>query len=414
MARGLPTSGTIYLSDVMAAFNYDASNVISTSTYSTPGYNQTTATAPAGAVAAKIEVWGAGGGGRGYASSWTEYGGGGGGYSSIIVPVEGGVTNFGTCDVGAGGAGGASANGQSGGYSGIAVGNHTLMSFGGGGGYASFSSTGPGVGGTGDTETANVKNASANSGADGTTTGGGGGGGGVAGGSGTTGANGTAPGGGGAPHSGSGGTGGTGGNGQVKITWYGMNFSSGNKLRDFLAGGTYVNPGAAGANQNIPASGTIKLSDFYSAEEVGHYGNSAIQIYDYDGSQGGSATANAVLNVSTTGAYSTGIQQPWQNWLRRILGNDSSTITQYFDVLFNRTSATGYDTTLYGNAANTWYQVSSNQLWWVKSFRSGVGTNTSTHSGYLAIRRRSDNVVVANVAITIIAEANVMPAPDTK
>ena len=411
MARGLPTSGTITLSDVRGAFNYDAANVVGTDTYSTPGYNQSTSTAPAGAVAAKIELWGAGGGGHGYYSLGGEYGGGGGGYTSVIVPVEGGVTNFGLIDVGQGGAGSAagSANGSSGGASSITVAGTYLTAFGGGGGGTSSLTNG----GSGSSDAAGAQNGSASTGGNGTTSAGGAGANGGAGGS-TNGANGTFPGGGGAPYNVSTGSGGTGANGQVKITWYGLNTSTGLSLRSYLAGGSFVKPGAAGSNGNIPASGTINLSHFYAAEEVGHYGNTSFSVTSYDQSQGGTASANAVLSVNTTGAYGIGASPTFQNWLRRLLGNDSSTITQYFDVMFNRTSATGYDTTLYGNAANTWYQVSSDQKWWVKATRSSNGTNTSTHGGYLAIRRRSDNVVVANVAITIIAEANVVPAPDTK
>jgi hypothetical protein len=195
-----------------------------------------------------------------------------------------------------------------------------------------------------------------------------------------------------------------------------MNFSAGTTLRSFLAGGSYVKPGAAGASRNIPASGTINVRDFISAEEIGLYNNTAISFSDSSSLIETAVEANCVIDVNGTGAFgSFDAVDTFENWMKRKLGADSSTNTQYFDVLFNRTAASGYDTTLYGNAANTWYQCgSTDQKWWIKAYRASIGTASSTASGYLAFRRRSDNVVVQNVAVTLTATATVNPAPDTK
>jgi hypothetical protein len=259
--------------------------------------------------------------------------------------------------------------------------------------------TSAGLGGAGQTTyTGRLSDHSTVTGGDGTTSLGGTAGNGGAGGG--SGAAGSVPGGGGGPGVTSGVAGGNGAPGQVKFTWYGRS-SSANRLRHFLAGGSWIKAGAAGANRNIPASGTINLRDFLSFEEIGHYANASFEFSITNGT-GGTQWANC--KVQADGSFaSPGVQYPAQTWMRRILGNDSSTITQHFDVLFNRTAASGYDTTLYGSAANTWLQCSSEPSWNVKAFLSGYGSVTSTATGYLAFRRRSDNVVVINVPATISA-----------
>lgn len=409
MSRGLPTSGTIKLTDIMKAFNRNESNVISTSTY-TSG-SGTSVAAPTGACACLIQIYGGGGGGRGY-SIGIEYGGGGGAYNSIKLPVVAGVTTF-DYVVGAGGAGGSSANGSAGGASTVTVSGATLVAGGGGGGKTPVA----GTGGVIDADLSSTLDGFTAAGADGTTGAGGNDGSGAASGAvGTAGQAGTAPGGGGAPHTTSGGTGGAGGAGRVVITWYGPQYSSGTNLRAFLAGGTYVKAGAAGYNsRNIPASGTLNLKDFYGAEEVGMHSNTTITISHTDTTQSGTATANASLRANaSSGALTVSGASGYQRYMRRLLGNDDTNVTQHFDILFNRTSASGSDTTLYGDTANTWTQASTTKWWSCMATRSTTGTNVSSMSGYFAIRRRSDNVVVANVLCNFTATADRQPAPDGK
>ena len=408
MSRGLPTSGTIKLTDVTGAFSYSAANVLRTDTYSTASANGSS-TAPTGAVAVLIEVWGGGGGGRGY-SILNDYGGGGGGYSSIISPCNNSTTLGYT--VGAGGSGGAvGANGSFGGTSyawSVPALHYNSMQGGGGTG-----GTTAGSGGGSSTlalYSGKIATATGATGSAGTTSVGGNSGGGEAGGG--SGAAGTAPGGGGGPGVTSGVAGGNGAVGQVRFTWYGR--ASTNNLRGYLAGGSWVRSGAAGANQNIPASGTIKLTDFYSAEEIGFHANAALNFSN----GGGAGTVWANCKITATGNVGgTGLgtmDYAFQTWMRRLIAIDSSSVTQHFDVLFNRTGASGYDTALYGSAANTWIQCSSEPSWNVRSFLSGYGSVSSTATGYLAFRRRSDNVVVANIAFSITSTAAEADPGDTK
>lgn len=409
MARGLPTTGTIKLTDVMKAFNYQSTNVISTSTY-TSG-SGTSATAPTGACWCLIQLYGGGGGGAGYNAILAEYGGGGGAYSSIKIPVVAGVTNF-AYAVGAGGAGGSGANGSIGGDTTVTLNNDVILADGGQAGKWGVA----GIGGIVDTVLNQTLDGFSGAGATGTTSGGGNDGSGAAsGGAGSTGAAGSAPGGGGAPRNTSGASGGAGGAGQVTITWYGPQFGSGTNLRAFLAGGSYVKAGAAGYNsRNIPASGTINMKDFYGAEEVGMYANTAQTLTQTSSGSGGTVEANCFVKINTTGEQSASDGFTNQRWLRNILSDSDANVTQHFDCLFNRTAAAGDDLTLYGDAANTWYQCSTARTWACKASRATVGTDTSTMSGWLAFRRRSDNVVVANVSCSFTANATREVTPDGK
>jgi hypothetical protein len=406
MARGLPTSGTIYLSQVKNAFAYDASNVRRTDTITTANANSTV-TAPSDAYWVKIEVWGGGGGGRGY-SVLNDYGGGGGGYAYVIIPVTPGSTVIGY-EIGWAGTGGApGANGISGGatYAYIPITIHSGSTHYWMVGYPGIrGTTGAGLGGNGGGPS--VEDAGGGGGTDATTSVGGNAGDGTLGGQ-TNGAAGTSPGGGGAPGITSGTTGGNGGSAQFKATWYGKPTT--NNLRGYLAGGSIVNPGAAGASRNIPASGTINLRDFIAAEEFSGYGNTSLSFQ----SGGADGTQWANCTIRADGTFAPGIDRYWQTWMRNLLGLGDSTTSQYFDVLFNRTFADGYDTTLYGSAANTWIQCSTAPSWNVKTFLSGYGVVSSTASGYLAFRRRSDNVVLMNVAFSITAVCDNPDPGDTK
>ena len=408
MARGLPTTGTITLNDVRKAFSYNSSNVISTSTY-TSG-SGTSATAPTGACWALIQIWGGGGGGCGYNLLYTEYGGGGGAYTTIKIPVVAGVTNF-AYAVGAGGTGGSAANGINGGGSTVTLNNDVITADGGNAGKWGVA----GSGGITDAVLNETLEGFSGAGAAGTTSSGGNDGSGAAsGGVGSTGAAGSSPGGGGAPRNSSGAAGGNGGAGQITITWYGM-LAAVTNIRSYLAGGTYVKAGAAGYNsRNIPASGTINLRDFLGAEEVGMYANTTQTFTGDNQGFGGTITSNCYLIIQTTGDQSASGGYTLQRWLRNILSDSDTNVTQHFDVLFNRTAAAGDDTVLYGDAANTWYQCSTARTWACKASRATVGTDTSTMSGYLAFRRRSDNVVVANVLCNFSSSATRQTTPDGK
>lgn len=412
MARGLPSSGTIYLSQIKNAFHYNASNVRRTDTYSTAG-SQGSTTAPSDANFVTIEIVSGGGGGRGTNAIGSEYGGAGGTKLTLTMPVTGGSTTFGY-SVGAGGTGGAPSNNGGPGGTSYANGINGLVGF-------SFAAYGAGGGGTtsggyqGSTlDITDIRDASVNTGTLGTTSGGGASGAGVAGGSGSTGAAGNAPGGGGAPNTA--GTGGAGGAGQVKFTWYGK--SEVNTLRSYLAGGSYVRQGTAGASSAIPSSGTLKIRDFVAADEIGWSGNTS-SGYDISLQGGGTAWANCKIlaNGAISGATLGLTNSGFQRWMRRTLADDSSTITQHFDVLYNRTSVTasgGGDTTLHGSAQNTWIQCSTEPSWNAYAYRDTNGTGYCIHYGNLAFRRRSDSVVVANVPFNISASMEVFDPGDTK
>lgn len=415
MSRGLPTSGTIYLSQIKNAFHYDSANVRRTDTITTAA--NSSVTAPSDANFVKIELWGGGGGGRGYNALGAEYGGGGGAYTSIILPCNSSTVLYYT--VGAGGTGGTSGSTNNS-TSGADTKVHANSSFArmpaffgfyADGGGAGWTVSGPG--GSAQTMITNVKDFTSTGGGNGTTTAGGSAAGGGGAGGATSGAAGTAPGGGGAPGLSSGVSGGNGAVGKAVFTWYGK--PTVNNLRSYLAGGGYVRPGAAGETRNIPASGTINIRDFISAEEIGLVNNTASFFHQHAG--GGTQYANCRVYANGTiegvGVYNDGYGN-FGNWMRSIFGDDSSTVTQHFDVMFNRTSASGYDTTLYGSAANTWIQCSTEPSWNAKTFLSGYGDVTSTHSGYLAFRRRSDNVVVANMQFTISVTAEEFDPGDTK
>ena len=334
----------------------------------------------------------------------------------MLFPVVGGSTTIGY-QVGAGGTGGSSANGSGGGYS---LANNipnlgTVFIYGGSGGLRGVA----GQGGIKNDQVGSwIPDANSTSGNAGTSSAGGSSPGGGAGGSGTTGANGTAPGGGGAPNNVSSGKGGDGANGRVKFTWLGA--STITNLRALLQGGALVtSPSAVGYNGFIPSSGTIKMRDFLGAEQMGFSGNSYpngsnIYFSASDGAaHGGSAAANCYVTIGADGK--TGPTVPYQTWLQRVTGNTDSTITANFDCLFNRTSASGNNTTLFGNTANVWIQCSTAPQWYIRATRSAVnGLSESFAGGFLAFRRRSDNVVVVNVAVSLYASAEVLPASDTK
>lgn len=418
MSRGgtIPSSLPITLKNVAMGLTYSAANVLRTDTFSTGGATGSV-TAPAGACAVKIEVWGAGGGGRGTYIG-TEYGGGGGGYGSIIVPANNNTTF--SYSIGSGGIGGTSANGASGGSTSVtdATYLHDLLddfvagvrAFGGGGG------TTLSTGGQGATVTETLilpEYTSNTSGTDGTSSAGGTGGNGGAGG-GTLGGNGTAPGGGGGPNTS--GKGGDGAAGQAVFTWYGAN--SVWNLRSFLRGGSYnTNQGAVGANGLIPTSGTIKLSDFLALDGIGFYANNyptgltnwRWYAYGWDG-DGGVAFANAWVRLSTTGrvegASSASIEYNTQNWLQRMGSNADSTLTSNFDAYFQQSTGSTLGT-VNGASVNTWIQLSSSITWWIEAEQIGFGTQTEYRTGYLRIRRRSDNVELVNVAIRLQASCDV-------
>lgn len=421
MGRGIANTGTIYLSQIRNAYTYDSSNVVRTDTYTTAGSGSTTA--PAGAVWAKVELWGGGGGGRGY-SIFNDYGGSGGGYTTFTMPVTGGSTTF-NYTVGSGGSGSApGANGTAGSASTVSTVPQygTISAWGG-----THGTTTAGAVGFGDSKFQGLSDLSYNvstaNGTAGTTSVGGNAGGGGGTGGQTNGAAGGAPGGGGAPGTTSGTTGGNGAAGQVKITWYGK--STTNNLRAFLSGGTHVSPSAVGYNGNIPSSGTLKIRDFIGADELGHKGNTLPSGYAefefneaYNNISGGSASGYCYMQLGANGAYNTtAVGAPYgrsQKWMQRLISNADSTLSSFYDAQFIRTQTTGYSTTLYGSAANTWIQCSTEPSWGAFVSQSGTGSNASIHRGYLLIRRRSDNTVLMNVAVKITASATVQPATDTK
>lgn len=437
----------IKLTDVINAYTYDSSSIVRTDTFTTVANGSVTA--PSTAAWCKIELWGGGGGGRGYNSIGSQYGGGGGGYVSYIVPVEGGVTTMGY-RVGNGGSGGAAVTG-SGGIGSTGGFSHangvpglddtfvgTLYAYGGKPGYNVAPSTGGfySLGGAPDQNLTTidsdggsavlVPNCTGQAGANGTTTTGGTGANGGAGGS-SSGAAGTAPGGGGAPGYSSGVVGGAGAQGKVVFTWYGKK-TSGVTLRSFLSGGSYVPPSAVGDSGKIPTSGTLKISDFKGADAIGYYANNVPNgVYDYNAflfygnaedGLGGSATAYSSINIAANGIHYAGFtdgipSNDLQRWMERFKTIAYSTLTDDFDVLWNPVIKFGQTMTAGSSSANTWIQASTNPKWFIYASQIGNGASTSYMRGYLAFRRRSDNATVANVYCNVYAYALVW-TEDTK
>jgi len=411
MGRGIANTGPTTLTSIRNAYSYGS--VVRTDTYSTGGAQGTT-TAPSDAVWCNIEIWGAGGGGRGFSTS-ADYGGGGGAYSQLLIPVVGGSTTFGYT-IGTGGAGGAvGANGSPGGSSS----SNTIFEFGvlfawGGG---AGSTVGTSRGGIAETNLGqHILNSTATVGGNSSTTLGGTAANGGAGGS--SGVAGTAPGGGGGPGVTSGVAGGAGADGQVKFTWYGP--STANNLTYFYRGGSNVaSPGAIGYNGFLPVSGDIKLTDFVGVDQIGFNGNtlpvgySNLEFFSDVTVEGGSATSNAKVDISPTGrllgSFTSGNFQVKQAWLQHLTSYADATIAGNFDVQFIKTAGT----TPSGNSVNTWIQCSDNIKWWLSVTRSSEGTSTSATSGFLTFRRRNDNTVLVNLAANLFSQATyyVNPCP---
>lgn len=422
--RGLPTSGTIKLSELADA--YELGSYIGANTFTTANA-MGTVTAPSGAKWCVIELYSGGGGGAGYYSGSLEYGGGGGGFVQLVVPVTAGVTTFGY-RVGHGGLGGTTGtSGKAGGYSYAnniptysITGLSAIYCWSAGGG----SSSAGGNGGYGDSairaQTANshVTNwdtIEGNDGGTGTYYYGGdaaynGGAGGK-----TSGAAGTAPGGGGAAAY-LGGTGGAGAAGRVAFIWYGATTGT-RRLRDYLRQST-KNPhsSSTGLSGAIPSSGTLKLRDFLGVSELGFSGNT-VSIQGYYGSaidwvtEPDTATANAQIQIYSNGKMklSTG----WMDkWFHSPYGNVgvSTTLAGYHQVQFTKT----FGDTPTGSAVNTWITCTSEPQWWLNTTRSGIGTTSLQNSGYLRFRRTSDNVETVNVPMLMTSESTVEKETDGK
>ena len=411
MGRGVANTGTVKLSEVMNAFAYGSA--VRTDTYTTPGTG--TSTAPSNATWAKIELWGAGGGGSGYALlGRTEGGGGGGGYCSYIAPVVGGSTII-NYTVGAGGAAvTGNVSGITGGASNANNWNSTteirsIQAFGGVG----AGTDGVGNGGVGSSPAlgTHIENSSSTDGSPNSGTTGGAGANGGAGGA--AGVAGTAPGGGGGAATSAATPSGAGANGKVVITWYGP--STANNLRSYLRGGSYVPQGAVGYNGSIPASGTLKIRDFVGVDKIGYIGNtipagySNVYVYhDAYNDAGGSASANATIILKDDGVQVT---NNWsydhQTWMQRIVSNCDSTICGNYDVQFIKTVGS----TPSGNTVNTWHQMNTNVQWSITASRTGNGVTANSARGFLTFRRRSDNTVLVNVAMNLHAYALVSTDP---
>ena len=423
MAKGIPESGTISLSDLKAAFR--KGSVIQTNTYSTAANGSITA--PAAATWVKIEAYGAGGGGCGYGG--TEQGGGGGGYSSYECPVTGSVTSFGY-RVGAGGAGGTSGNiGLNGNYSwanGIpTVG--TMYAYAGYGGDSTGDSgefggievdfRPAGTGGTSPKKRGGGDDGEAGG------TGSyfyGGAAGGPSGGARQTsnGADGNAPGGGGAGNYSFLGAGGDGADGKVIFTWY--NIGSTQSLRDFISGGSICDRTVTGNNKNIPVSGTISLKDFYSADELGYNANTGAPTSggsnpyaatDWDSVDiGNTADARANLSIST----STGTTKHGYNmgkaFDKALDTNFDTELLSRFQMQFTKTVGT----TPTGSAVNTWITCNFGPRWYINVSRSAQGTTSAGANGFLRFRRVDNNQEVVNVAVYIYASATVLADADQK
>lgn len=420
MGRGIANTFPVTLSSVIGAFT--TGGVSRTDTYDT---GSGSSTAPADAVWAEVEVWGGGGGARGYNSSGSEYGGGGGAYFKIELPVIGGSTSI-SYAVGAAGVGGPSgsapaANGTAGGQSNVTLPQFDKLVASGGRGGASTIGSGWSVGGSNPSQagiqvirTVSTVGGNANTTHGGTSPNGGSGGA-------TSGAAGSAPGGGGAPGKTAGVAGGNGAAGRVKITWW---YKSGvvDNLRSFLREGSYVtNKGAVGYNGIIPSSGTIKLSDFRGVDGIGMNANNLLtgtsNVYIYNSDEGftfiqqpetGFAAANAVMRISANGWITNGYDSNplyayERSWMERLLTNTDSTLSSNFDVLFNKKVGT----TPSGNSVNTWIQCSTEPVWWFYTEQSGAGSDYLSCNGFLAFRRRSDNTELINVACNLTSTSTV-------
>lgn len=425
--KGVPESGTIKMSDLKSAMHKGA-NTIGYS-WTIGGSEGNGLTAPASATWCRLELYGAGGGGRGYGG--TEYGGGGGGYIAYEFPVEGGVSQFGYY-CGIGGTGGASsANGAAGGSSranGI-PGGGTVYAYGGGGG----TSAAGGYGGTCETDIRGEANTGTDpirkraefevgeAGGVGTYYHGGdcAGPAGAAGGT-SSGQNGSTPGGGGAgryiftsPYDG-----GDGGDGRVYFQFY---TNSGTvRLRDFISGGSYLDESAAGKTKNIPKSGTLKLRDFLSVDEVGYNANNhpwaagGTGYYsesDYDWvSKGGTAVASANLSFSTNSSQVTH-NFIWGKILDRSFDNTIDTdLLDRFQIQFTHHVGNSVS----GSATNTWITLSSGPKWYLNATRSTTGSTWLLAQGYWRFRRVDDNQEFCNVRVSMSATAEVQDDFDTK
>lgn len=420
--RGLPTSGTISLKDILKGWK--SGSFLSANTFDTPGTG--TIVAPSGATWVRIEVYGAGGGGCGYGGA--EGGGGGGGFSAVELPVTGGVTSFGYL-VGTRGTGGAiGANGSAGGYSyaNNIPGVLTIDAVYSGGGQGGTSVDG-GIGGYGEYDfrpysgsVSHVKGADQEFGSAGGT--GvyyyGGDAGGASGGAGgtTSGAAGTAPGGGGAGGYLFNNTGGAGANGRVAFIWYSQPTGS---LRDMLAGGTYVENGAAGLSENIPRSGTISIRQFLGADELGFYANNYpynypfYYFYDSDTQQTPlDAYASISMSANTLGGMPTMQFGKWGKWLSKIFDASSQNLSSQFQIQFTRTAQVVG--TVSGSAVNTWLNINTAPSWTIWTEQLEIGNNTAYANGFLRFRRTSDSLECVNVAVSLKVFAQVTKEEDTK
>lgn len=399
--------------DVGAAYVNTIGSLISVTNCNVAGSNS--ATAPSGTKFVRIQAWGGGGGGCGYWSGGIEYGGGGAGYNELWLPcAEGQGFNV---TVGAGGTGGSSANGNSGGatYINNVFGDISIYATGGGAGRRGVAGTGSSSEGVAIPEDWfdspwKMFDANCASGINGGS-GSGGAAGGTAQGGGATvvstvGANGNAPGGGGAPHNVSGGKGGNGGVGTVRFSWYGIT-SNTVFLRDYYNSGNVMAGKTIGKNGILPASGNINLTDLRAADHVTVGGSANDYVYaiaDFDTQISPStAFANAVARYWTYGYLNT--QYTYRSHpLRLQLRRDDDSLLDHIQI---RRVHTGGTHVASGAANNTWINANTSPEWYVEATRTTIGTNARTSFGNMNWRWTANSQVFANAQTNLSATATV-------
>lgn len=221
-------------------------------------------------------------------------------------------------------------------------------------------------------------------------------------------------------------------------------------LREFLAGGGIVDSNAFGVNGLVPSSGTIELTDLRGATysnlkfagggtangritlSVQGYENLSCEsdtgIYIYANTAASPAQCgNLVVTCYTSGQESvlynnnvtatagdTGfggeiVPNQWlQGTIRPI---DTSLLTgTYLDILWNPRviqTGSGRSVGFTGFTANTWIPINGANNFSIYASSSTINDQsyTARYEGYLAIRRRSDNVVLSNSYVELYAQA---------
>jgi len=168
------------------------------------------------------------------------------------------------------------------------------------------------------------------------------------------------------------------------------------KLTDYYAGGGLVPAGATdGSGNPIPSSGTIKLTDFYGAANVG------ITLSDHTVWRG--ITGSSVTAVFTL--YSDGLAQgigtSIVDYTPEWASNQPNTVGSDYECKATQVSGDAVS----GDTLGTWLSLLGSRSWSLSANAPAGTTDSKSGVIFVEIRRAGTTQVLASANITIQATA---------